>query len=306
MMTTEHVAQTSSDVNDPLFPPDTLGALIRDGANGWTRDYSAALEGAVVYVARSSVNIERQRCACVGMEDKTYVRVALDIGISRDGVEHIRHVEELFPGHVLDVLRTPLDEQAPERVGQVIAATLLKLDEEHPVGNLLDNCIAPMRLYEPLLNSLLPPNQDGTMAQWMGEHLSGLLCDPEGTLVGVNFDQFEVQVCALDVTVQNDLRASGEVKLVGDVRLKDRRTGQTRGKWKSRVTLMKPSLQWRELPAPSEHTRAQLNEAIEAWRSELARNLVERLKRGAGPIMLRDVLPHRSLDEHVVLQLTQA
>ncbi|MEM1349926.1 MAG: hypothetical protein AAGI01_15305, partial [Myxococcota bacterium] len=234
------------------------------------------------------------------------VRVALDVGVRYEGAEHTRHVEELFPGHVLDVLGTRLDEQAPARVRQVIRETLLKLDAEHPVENLLDNCIAPMRLYEPLLNSLLTPNPDGTMAQWMGEHLSGLLCDPEGTLVGVNFDHFEVQVCALDVSVQNDLRASGEVKLVGDVRLKDRRTGQTRGKWKSRVTLMKPSLQWRELPAPSPQAREQLHEAVEAWRSELARNLVERLKRGAGPIMLRDVLPHHSLDEHVARRLVEA
>ena len=63
----------------------------------------------------------------------------------------------LYPSHIMDVLEMPLDADAPERVRQTIEATLRDLDPKAPVKNLVENCIAPMRLYEPLLNALVTP-----------------------------------------------------------------------------------------------------------------------------------------------------
>ena len=284
-------------LTQPDFGPNTLGALLATGERGWPEAFSAEVDGARIGVASSSVRFERQSCLH-GAQGSTlsYVRVALDLVVEQGGERQIRHVEELFPCFVIEVLNGALDERAAERVRQAIASTLRELKGPNPVERFLACPISPMRLYEPILNALVAPPEGDSLAAWLGQHLQGVLCGEEDdTLVEVTVHGCCVKVRAREVAMQHNLRASGELKLVGEVEVCCAETGAKRGAWKSRAVLMKPSLQARSLPQPSSPQRyASLSDC---WRRRLEENLTARLSQCVGRFRLSEVLPELAIDE---------
>lgn len=271
------------------FATGTMGALIQGGAGGWGEAYTAEVGGARVSVAASDLELVLQS-GCQDASCVSYVRLKVDIGVERDG-EHTRlHVEDLYPARALELLGAPLDEGAPARVREAIVETLVGLDAEDPVGNLVANCIAPMRLFEPVLNALVAPSPTGTMASWAAARFAELL---KGECAArAQTEVWRARVVAREVSVCTDLRSHGQVKLVGEVELEGVSEGSKGGCWKSRATLVAPSLEWRERPEPDEDA---VLEAIRAWRDELEDNLAARLARRGGPIMLSEIAPQLDL-----------
>lgn len=268
---------------------------------GWPREFGTHLDGAYVGVARSELRFECQRCRTNAVLDATagsdvsYVRVCLDLLVEQDGTQHIRHVEELFPCFIMEVLHMQLDEHVAARVRRTIMETLVSLNEEEPVENLLQNMIAPMRLYEPLLNALLAPPEQDSMAAWLDTHIKDFLCTQDDTLAEVTINGCHVRLKASDVAIQNNLRASGEVKVLGHVEVCCAQTGQKKGEWKSRAVLMPPSLRTRELPEPDESCQQRFQALTDVWRKRLEENLSEHLSDGVGRFRLSEVLPELPL-----------
>ncbi len=285
----------SEQTTQPDFKEGTLGAFLLQGHSGWPHIYGAQLDGAFINVASSELRFECQHCTKQSANSEvSYVRVCLDLMVERDGERHIRHVEELFPSFIMEVLSTPLDDDAAARVRRTISETLWALDEDSPVDNLLDNVIAPMRLYEPLLNALIAPPDENSLAAWLGQHLEHMICDDaqEKTLAEVTVNGCHVRVRAREIAIQHNLRASGEVKVVGEVEVCCAQTGAKQGGWKSRASLMKPSMASRSLPTPQNLSKVQLDDITASWREELKQNISERLEHGKpGKIKLSEVLP---------------
>lgn len=294
------------------FAPGTVGDfLVRGKEQGWPETFGATLGDATVNVARSEVRFECQQCcdptrrtsasSPVESGDATaravsYVRIALDLVVEREGVQHMRHVEEMFPCFILNVLHMELDSEAARRVSETIEETLRALDASQPVSNLLHNMIAPMRLYEPLLNALLAPPQKDSLAAWLDEHIREMLCTCDGdTLVDITVNDCRVKLKARDVAIQNNLRASGEVKLHGEVEVCCARTGEKKGEWKSKAVLMKPSLLARSLPSPDASCKERLSLLTDSWRKRLEENLSEQLSGGPRRFRLSEVIPELAL-----------
>ncbi len=274
--------------NSDTFTSDSMGALIQRGSPGWGEDYWAEIDGARVGVAESSLTLELQ-AGCQDSSCVNYVRLSVDIGVERGGELTLLHVEDLYPARALELLGASLDDQAPARVRDAIVATLTALDPVDPIGHLTRDCIAPMRLFEPLLNALVSPNPHNTMASWASDRFAALL---EGEhLALAQTDIWRASVIAREVCVCTDLRSHGQVKLVGEVSIEGL-AGSSSGSWKSRATLVPPSLSWRDRPAPNEED---VLAAIQAWRDELTDNLAARLARRGGPIMLSEITPQLEL-----------
>ncbi len=271
------------------FTTGTMGALIRGGGEGWGEAYGVEIDGARVWVAASDLELVLQS-GCQDASCVNYVRLKMDIGVERGGEVTTLHVEDLYPARALELLVAPLDEGAPARVRAAIVETMTVLDAGDPVGNLVSNCIAPMRLFEPVLNALVAPNPTGTMASWATARIAELL--KEECKVCAQTAVWRASVVAREVSVCTDLRSHGQVKLVGEIELEGVSEGSTGGRWKSRATLVAPSLEWRERPEPDEDV---VLEAIRAWRDEFADNLAQRLARRGGPIMLSEVTPQLDL-----------
>lgn len=289
---------TAQDTRDPMFAEGTLGAFLVAGQSGWPTTFQAKLDDAIIGVASSRIRLECQRCSCrnpnASNRDIDKVRIALDMRVERDNEEHLLHVEELFPAHILQVLHAPMDEHAGARVRRIITDTLLELDEESPVENLITNFIAPMRLYEPLLNALVPPPERDSLAFWLDEELPMLLFeDKEELHLEVGSQHVCIQISEL--LFKTGLRAQGEVKLIAKIDLHCNETGEQRGQWKSRATLMKPTQTWHSLPAPSATSKKRIEDLAAEWRDLLRANITRRVEAGQTPIMLSDVAPELPL-----------
>lgn len=287
---------------EPLeFAPGTLGAFLISGQTGWPTEYSTQLDGAVVGVNKSWIKSEHQCCSRTTGERPAvkYVRIALELSVFRDGELQCLRVEEMFPGHIMDVLDSPLDEHAAARVRRSIVDTLVALDAEEPVENLLGNCIAPMRLYEPLLNALVQPPARDSLAEWVDQNMSGLLCNEDGELIEVEAHGCLVKVRAKELAINSGLRAQGEIKLVGHVEVVCPQTGQRRGEWKSRAVLMRPSMKLHNLPAPDEATFTMIQDLANSWRDDFVKNLTNKLSDGPRRFALADVVPELQLVEKI-------
>lgn len=297
----------SDQTTQPDFKEGTLGAFLVQGLSGWPQTFGAHLDGAFINVASSEIRFECQQCCTPreSSEDSThevsYVRVSIDLLIDRDGERHIRHVEELFPCFIMEVLNVALDEDAAARVRRTITETLWALDEDEPVDNLLHNMIAPMRLYEPLLNALIAPPDQDSLAAWIGQHIEGMLCtDAQNkTLAEVIVNGCRVRIRAREVAMQHNLRASGEVKLVGEVEVSCAHTGTKQSEWKSRAVLMKPSLIARSLPTPDLSCKERFDMLTSTWRERVEQNLSAHLATGnTRRFKLSEILPELALCHH--------
>lgn len=297
------------DALPPDFAPGTVGDfLVRGKEQGWPAQFGAQLGDATINVGRSEVRFECQQCCDPASQANvsgqgepmtsrgvSYVRISLDLMVECEGVQHVRHVEEMFPCFILNVLHMELDVDAAQRVSDTIAQTLRELDASAPVSNLLNNMIAPMRLYEPLLNALLAPPQKDSLAAWLDEHIQEMLCPCDDTLVDITVNDCRIKLKARDVAIQNNLRASGEVKLHGQVEVCCARTGEKKGEWKSKAVLMKPSLLARTLPSPDDSCKERLSMLTDSWRRRLEENLCEQLSGGPRRFRLSEVMPELPL-----------
>lgn len=288
----------AQDTRDPMFAEGTLGAFLVAGQSGWPTTFHAHIDDARIGVACSRVRIECQHCSCrnesAANRDLDKVRIALDISVERGGEEHLLHVEELFPSHILQVLHAPMDELAGARVRRTIADTLLDLDGENPVENLVTNFIAPMRLYEPLLNALVSPPERDSLATWLDAELPTLLFEEQGE-IELEVGTQRVRLHISELAFKTGLRAQGEVKLIAKIDLHCNETGEQRGAWKSRATLMKPTTTWHTLPAPSASSKKRIEDLAREWRALLQENIAKRVEEGRTPIMLSDVAPELPL-----------
>ena len=286
---------TTSSTPCGRFRAGTLGAFLESGKSGWPSGYEARLDGAVISIASSALCFECQKCSCRiagAQKDVNKIRIIIDLKVERDGEEHILHVEELFPAHIMEVLEMTMDEDAPARVRRTIVDTLLKLHADLPIDNLLANCIAPMRLYEPLLNALLSPPTHDSMAQWLGQELPTLLF---GDDFAVEIGAHRVRLLGHKVALKEGFRERGEVKLTAEVAVECQDTEGMSGQWKSRATLFKPTTTLDELPAPDASSQERIHKMARRWREHLTANITRRIQEGRIPIMLSDVAPELPL-----------
>lgn len=262
------VAFHPSETPIPKFESSTVGSFLLFGEHGWPASFEVRLGEQPVQITGSKLRLESQRCEgrC---EDVRYVRIALDV---RVGGEHGRelHVEDLFPARILEVLHTPLDPSAAQRVREAIVQTMLQIDPNEPACALVSNCLAPIRLYEPILDALVAPPQPQTLAGWIAANLPAMLQDEEGLSMSVENERCVATLRAVELGVQHSLRSWGELRLTAQLETRCRSTDRCLGSTKARIALMAPGTRLNGRPAPRAEQLPALADAVRLWRAELA------------------------------------
>lgn len=262
---------------ESLFHPGTLGAFLSQSAQGWPEAFGAQVGSARVRVSRSEVKIERQhRSERCGGGILTYVRISLEMTIARQGCEdEVRRVEEMFSGDHLDLLDLPLDDGAPGRVARGLAEAIRALDPETPIDRLLADCLAPMKLFEPLLDALLPELPPGCLGRDLNTTLHRLLEARDGELWRSAIDaDHEARLVVVRPRAYDGFRYHGQVRGRACIELRCRHTDKRLGLWKTDTPVLKPDTHAHLLPH-----HGQLSDTIEAslasWGDELRRTLGE-------------------------------
>ena len=272
------------------FEKGTFGALLTAGEDApWPRKWRVQVgRASSLGVAASFLRVECQR-GCGHKSKVEYVRIGLDFELWHQDQIHVRHVEELFPASILQILEVPLDAGAPERFATACLDFLGTTDAD--LALFLANPISPMRLYEPALASLIPPRQ-GTFDDWLAEHLGQLLAGPEsGPLMRVEAGKYRACVVVREWRRGVTLRTQGEFKLVGNLRVECPESGAKKGEWSGRAVVVEPCLSTKEVGAPDPEQIARLEGAARTWRARFIKNLQARLEGGKAPILLSDVVP---------------
>lgn len=277
-----------------LFSPGTLGEFLVNGQRGWPSGFGVELSDGRVHVAKSHVTLECQGCSARSEQgqDLYKIRVSLHFQIDKAGELHERHVEDLYPMSILEALHEAFDiEGAMVRVDEAVKSCLDgKLDE------FLGSCIGPMRLYEPLLNALVPPAPQDSVGGWLHEHLQQVLMEAEGVLLRLKHQGKAMELQVQQLQINRGLRCPNEVKLLGRLVAQDEATGEVEGSWRQRCTLLGSSLEWdkRKVAQPQ---REQLQAALGQWRDELRRELEDALAHGETPAQLAKKLEEHGLAE---------
>ena len=282
-----------------LFAPGTLGAFLLAGSSsqGWPAAFTLRLGQETLRVRRSALSLECQGCSSRSQEgaDLYKLRVCLEFEVSLQGQLHVRHVEDLYPMSILEALHAALDlESAAARVQEASHLALRALDEDAPLEAFLASCIAPMRLYEPLLNALVPPAPSDSVGCWLHEHLRQVLLEAEGVLLRLRHEGRAIELQVQQLQVQRSLRTPNEVKLLGRVVAQDEHTGQLQGSWRQRCTLLAPSLRWDQRQV--ERDPRAVERAIDAWRAHLRHSLERALAEGQCPSTLGRHIEAHGLD----------
>lgn len=294
------VAFHPSETPIPCFEPSTVGSFLLVGERGWPSAFAATLGGEPVQISGSRLRLESQRCAgrC---EDVRYVRIALDVRVGGDAGREL-HIEDLFPARILDVLHTRLNPSAAERVRVAIEQTMLQIDPNSPAGALVSNCLAPIRLYEPILDALVAPPQPLTLAGWIAEHLPAMLHDEEGIALVVTSDQCVTTLRAVEIGLQHTLRHWGELRMSAQVETRCKNTDRCLSANKVRVALLEPSTQLNGRAAPTPDQIPALQAVVTEWRAELATRIVDHMSQrpNARRVDLSSLLPTPTLLERII------
>ncbi len=276
----------------PDFAPGTLGRFLAQGDAGWPSEFTAEVGDATVRVGSSRLRIERQPGCAQSPAGCAKVRIALELVVEQGQERFSRPVEDLFPAQSLDALDALMDEQAPARVRAALHDVLVALCPEDPAGHLSHDPIAPMRLYEPVLEALAAPADQRSMAGWLRERLPQLLLG-QGPVASARLGELEASVEAVELEVKGGLRARGEVKLMALVQLA--RGGQVCGSWRGRAVLMAPMARFERVEAPAPEEQAAMAGVIEEWREELSQRLASALASGCATIRPCQIMPERPL-----------
>ena len=275
------------------FDDGSFGALIASGEGAsWPAKWRVRLGrgDSTLEVGASFLRAECQG-GCGAYAELQYVRIGLDFELTHQGHTHIRHVEELFPASILGILKQPLDPRAPERFATTCREFLGRTDAD--LALFLANPISPMRLYEPALASLIPPQPGDTLDDWLNRHLERLLLGEQDRmpLVRIEAGGYRGLIGVREWRRGATLRTQGELKMVGQVRVECPQTGGKKGEWSGLATVVEPCAIRRAAPAPKADQVARLEAAALAWCSQLQENLRAKLEAGRAPILLHDVVP---------------
>lgn len=283
-----------------LFAPQTLGAFLVDGQRGWPKAFDVQLGESVIRVSKSHITLECQGCSERSQEgqDLYKLRLSIHFEILDQGQRHERHVEDLYPMSIMEALHSVLDvDQAAARVRQAIEQTLNQ--SQTPIETLLSSCLGPMRLYEPLLNALVPPAPEHSVGGWLTEHLKQVLLEAEGVLFRLKHQGKALELQVQQLQVNRGLRCPNEVKLLGKLVAQDEQTGALEGAWRQRFTLLDASLKWDQRKL--ERDDQEISGVLERWRQSVRQELERALEEGDTPDKLGKHLAEHSLAQPLEL-----
>jgi hypothetical protein len=297
------VAFHPSETPIPDFEPSSVGSFLLFGERGWPAAFVARLGDAPVQISGSRLRLESQRCEgrC---EDVRYVRIALDVRVGGESGREL-HIEDLFPARILDVLHTPLNPSAAERVRVAIEQTMLQMDPHSPACALVSNCLAPIRLYDPILDALIAPPPAQTLVSWIAEHLPRMLQGEDGEVLSVETERCSTTLRAVEIGLQHSLRHWGELRMSALIETLCPDTRRCLGSNKVRVALLEPSTRLAGRAAPSPDQLPSLAREVEQWRDELRERISEHMRSrpSSRRLDLTSLLPKRSLLDRLLSAL---
>lgn len=283
-----------------LFAPQTLGAFLVEGQRGWPKAFDITLGESAIRVSRSHVTMECQGCSDRSEEgqDLYKIRLAISFEILDQGQLHHRQVEDLYPMSIMEALHSELDiEQAAARVRLAMAQALSQT--QAPFEELLSSCLGPMRLYEPLLNALVPPAPEHSVGGWLADHLKQVLLETEGVLFRLKHQGKALELQVQQLQVNRGLRCPNEVKLLGKLVAQDEQTGALEGAWRQRFTLLDASIKWDQRKLDRDDPK--ISGVLERWRQSVRQELERALEEGDTPDKLGKHLAEHSLAQPLEL-----
>lgn len=275
---------TSDEFSQEVFGPKSIGRFLVDGT--WTPAFAFSNDRLSMRVVSSGIRVHQQCCADA-KEDIQKLCIWLDFELKGCGKPKPFHIEDLFPMSSVEVLQEDLAPDAAQRVAHAIGDALAKQLALMPLEVLASTCMLPMRMYEPILDALLSPVHDDTLAAFVQRALPTMLENQGEPFLKYERDGHVVNVRITECRVQHGLRTPNALKILTQISWSVEGDLDRQGCWRSRGFLFDPTPALMQRPAP---TNDECLARLGQWRARLRRVLEQTTISGFAPIRLKQLL----------------
>lgn len=243
-------------------------------------------------VVSSGIRVHEQCCASAG-EDIQKLCIWLDFELKGCGSPRPFHIEDLFAMSSIEVLQEDLAANAAQRVTQAIGSALAQQLASMPLEILVSTCMMPMRMYEPILDALLSPVNEDTLAAFVQRALPMMLENHGEPFLKYERDGHIVDVQITECRVQHGLRTPNALKILTQISWSVEGDLTRQGCWRSRGFLFDPTPDLMQRPAP---TQDECVARLGQWRNRLRHVLEQVTVGGFAPICLKQLLARAPFD----------
>ena len=243
-------------------------------------------------VVSSGIRVHKQCCA-TSTEDIDKLCIWLDFELDGCGPTRPFHIEDLFAMSSIEVLQEDVADNAPQRVSEAIGAALAAQTATMSLEMLASTCMLPMRMYEPVLDALLSPVDEDTLAAFVQRALPTMLENQGEPFLEYQRDGHRVDVRITECRVQHGLRTPNALKIITQISWSVEGDTSRQGCWRSREFLFDPTPTLTQRPAL---TQDECSARICQWRARLRQALEQTTIGGFAPIRLKQLLARAPFD----------
>lgn len=285
--------QQSTQCMDGIFPKDSIGQFLSAGV--WPEQASVSVNGVVIKVVGSHLCLKWQKQPS-SPHPIGKIRIGLDLVFEVDDQAHDFHLEDLFSISTMEVLKEHYSQD--EAMGRVIDAIKEAIVQMPiPIEMAMGNCLMPMRLYEPILDALLPPTKDDSMANFLQRTLPALLLNEGVPFVTFEDDEHIINITFVECQNRHSFRNPNAIKLICTISWAQKHSDNADGLWKSKGILLADAHHLSHEPAPNQATHQQ---ALNQWRQMLRAQIQHHIANGFAPLRIKQLLEHAPLEEAIL------